>query len=84
LRADSPRAYIAARLVADAPIMRIVLWLDGKELTPAMLGPDEQHLGLFYRPPGWRAGRHEVRIEVWDRTGAVAQATWRFWIDPGI
>jgi hypothetical protein len=39
-------------------------------------------LSLFYRPSAWRVGGHDVRIEVWDRAGAVARATWRFWIDP--
>lgn len=84
LRADSPQAYVAARLVARVPIARIVLWLDGKEVTPAEVGPDERHLSLFYQPPRWRAGGHAVRIEVWDRAGAVAQSTWRFRIGPSI
>jgi hypothetical protein len=82
LRADSPNAFVAARLVAHAPIARFELWLDGKEVTPGVLGPDEGHLSLFYRPPVWRTGGHDVRIEVWDRAGAVARAIWRFWISP--
>jgi len=82
LRADSPQAYVAARLVARVPIARIVLWLDGKEVTPAEVGADERHLSLFYQPPRWHAGGHAVRVEVW--AGAVAQKTWHFWIGPSI
>ncbi len=84
VRADSPQAYIAARLVARVPIARVVLWLDREEVTPAEVRPDERHLSLFYRPSRWRSGGHAVRIEAWDGAGAIDQATWRFWIGPSI
>src|SRR5579883_1259193 len=83
VRADSPQAYIAARLVARVPVARVVLWLDGKEVTPAEVGPDQRHMSLFYQPSRWRSGGHAVRIEAWDGAGAVAHSTWRFRIDSG-
>jgi hypothetical protein len=80
LAADSPSAYIAARVTASVPIRRIELRLDGKPIGAAVLGPDERRESLFAQPPHWTPGRHHVAVIAWDVRGRQGRRAWWFWI----
>ncbi len=55
---NSPHAYLAARIAANAAIVRIALRLDGVVLHPEIVGRDDVDATIFYQPRYWRTGRH--------------------------
>jgi hypothetical protein len=83
LAADSPSAYIAARVMASAPIRRIEVRLDGRPIGAEVLGPDDHRESLFAQPPRWPTGRHHVVVLAWDVRGHSGRRAWTFWIGPG-
>ncbi len=78
LAMDSSHAYIAARIAANAAIVRINLRLDGVVLHPEIVGRDDVDATIFYQPRHWRTGRHTVQLRVWDAAGQITTRLWTF------
>ena len=76
--AHSPQAYIAARINAHAPLARVRLVVDGRQVPCQMMGRDALHQSVFYQPPRLAPGTHHAALTVWDAAGASARRTWTF------
>ncbi len=78
LAMDSSHAYIAARIAANAAIVRVDLRLDGAALHPEIVGRDDVDATIFYQPQHWRTGRHTIQVRVWDAAGQITTRLWTF------
>jgi hypothetical protein len=78
LAINSVHAYIAARIAANAAIVRVKLRLDGLVLHPEILGRDDVDETIFYQPQRWKVGRHTVQVHVWDAAGQITERAWTF------
>ena len=74
----SPQAYVAARISAHAPLVRVRLVVDGRQVPYQMMGRDALHQSVFYQPPRLAPGIHHAALTVWDAAGASAWRTWSF------
>ncbi len=78
LAEDSPRAYVAARIAANAAITRVELHLDNVVIQPEILGRDDADASVLYQPRRWRVGQHTVLLRVWDAAGQLSERAWTF------
>jgi hypothetical protein len=76
--AHSPQAYVAARISAHAPLVRVRLVVDGRRVPYEMMGRDALHQSVFYQPPHLAPSTHHAALTVWDAAGASARRTWTF------
>ena len=74
--AHSPQAYIAARINAHAPLVRVRLVVDGRQVPFEMMGRDALHQSVFYQPAHLAPGTHHAALTAWDAAGAYARRTW--------
>jgi len=78
LATNSPHAYVAARIAANAAITHVELRLDNAVIRPEILGRDDADASVLYQPRRWRAGWHSVLLRVWDAAGQISERFWTF------
>ncbi len=78
LAEDSPHAYVAARIAANAAITHVELRLDNVVIRPEILGRDDADASVLYQPRRWRVGWHSIRVRVWDAGGQISERLWTF------
>jgi hypothetical protein len=76
--ANSPQAYVAARISAHAPLVRVRLVVDGRQAPFEMMGRDALHQSIFYQPAHLAPGTHRAALAARDAAGAYARRTWTF------
>lgn len=76
--ANSPLAYVAARITARAPIARVALLIDGVPVHAHALGRDDTHQSIIYQPRQLLPGVHVAYLIVWDSAGYYGWRAWNF------
>ena len=80
--AGSPLAYVAARIIAQAPLVRVQLLIDGAPAPTHVQGRDDRHQSVIYQPRHLLPGVHIAYVIAWDRAGYFGWRAWNFSIAP--
>ena len=73
-----PLSYVAATITAQAPIVRVALWIDGASAPAHVMGRDEMHQSVIYQPRGLLPGVHLAYLIAWDAAGYFGWREWNF------
>lgn len=76
--ANSPLSYVAARITAHAPLVRVMLLIDGAWAPAHVLGRDDMHQSVIYQPRYLLPGVHVAYLIAWDQAGYYGWREWNF------
>ena len=78
LPAPEKTREVAARVTAHAPVTRLKLLIDGREIDATALNYDTSRQRVSYDTGALAPGRHLARLTVWDRNGYYRWQEWAF------